>query len=303
MKRRQFIQNASLAAVAALWAQKSLAGPFIQGIGNKKQMVGAHVWVYASTQPNYDVSPVLEQIFSDMAYAGLDAVETMEQPLRSETHTKQIGELIEKYKIALIGTSYGAPMWDKAKHAEIYEDVDVIMSNLASVGGRTFGTSVGTPEGRMKTEAELDAQADLLRKLVKLGEDKGIVLNLHNHTYEVKDNMHDLKGTLKRIPGIKLGPDLNWLLRAGVNPINFLKQYQKNICFLHLRDQHKNGKWSEALGEGDVDFVEIGNTLKEINFKGDVVMELAFENDFTPTRPIKESLKMSREFLRATTGI
>lgn len=292
-----------MAVAVSMVVKNSIATSLIDSEKKKNLCVGAHVWVYASTQPKYDVSPVLEQIFADMSYAGLDAVETMEQPLRSEVYTKQIKECIEKYNIALIGTSYGAAMWDKSKHNEIIEDVDLVMTNLASVGGRTFGTSVGHPQGRLKTDTELDAQADLLKKLIKMGEQKGIVLNLHNHTYEVENNMHDLGGTLKRIPDAKLGPDLNWLLRGGVDPIEFLDKYQKQICFLHLRDQYKNGKWSEALGEGDVDFVEIGNKLKEIKFDGDVIMELAFENDFTPTRPIKETLKMSRKHLKETTGI
>ena len=30
----------------------------------KKVLVGAHPWVYAATQPNYDVYPVLDQILS-----------------------------------------------------------------------------------------------------------------------------------------------------------------------------------------------------------------------------------------------
>lgn len=303
MKRRKFIQNTSLAAMAGFLAQNSLEASMFSVAEKKKLTVGAHVWIYASTQPDYDVSPVLEQIFADMSYAGLDAVETMEQPLRSDKYTKQIEELIEKYEIALLGTSYGADMWDKNKHNEIYEDVDLVMTSLASVGGRTFGTSVGHPNGRIKTESELDAQARLLERLVKLGNEKGIVLNLHNHTYEVENTMHDLGGTLKRIPDIKLGPDLNWLLRGGVDPIEFLDKYRKNICFLHLRDQYKNGKWSEALGEGDVDFVEIGKKLKEIYFDGDVVIELAFENGFKATRPIKETLKLSRTNLKKTTGI
>ncbi len=303
MKRRQFIQNTSLAAMAGLVAKNGLANSLFSPADKKKLTVGAHVWVYASTQPKYDVSPVLDQIFADMSYAGLDGVETMEQPLRSEQYTQQIGELIEQYNIPLLGTSYGAAMWDKSKHSEIYEDVDLVMTNMASVGGRTFGTSVGHPNGRKKTEAELDAQAELLERLIKLGKKKGIVLNLHNHTYEVENNLHDLGGTLKRLPKIKLGPDLNWLLRGGVNPIEFLETYQKNICFLHLRDQYENGKWSEALGEGDVDYVEIGEKLKEIRFNGDVVIELAFEGGFTPTRPLKETLKMSREHLKVTTGI
>lgn len=303
MERREFLRTTSIGTMVVMLPKRGIARPPEHIESNKSLTVGAHVWVYASQQPEYDVSPVLERIFSEMAYAGFDAVETMEQPLRSDLYTSQIAEFINKYGIGLIGTSYGANMWDKSRHNEIYEDVDLVMSNLAMLGGRTFGTSVGEPGGRMKTEDELDAQAELLKRLVRLGEKKGIVLNLHNHTYEVAKGMHDLGGTLKRIPDMKLGPDLNWLLRAGVDPIEFLKKYRRQICFLHLRDQYANGKWSEALGEGDMDFVEIGKVLKEINFDGDVVIELAFENDFKPTRPLKETLKMSREYLRSTTGI
>jgi sugar phosphate isomerase/epimerase len=258
--------------------------------------------VYAKSQPGYDVSPVLPQIFSDMKYAGLDGVETMEHPLRSEETTRLIGELIEEHKIPLLGSSYGAEMWDREKQNEISEDVENIMENMAKVGGRTFGTSVGHPRGRMKTEEEFDAQAELLKKLIELGKSRGIVLNLHNHTYEVENDLYDLKGTLKRIPDVKLGPDLNWLLRAGVDPIKFLIEYKDNIVFMHIRDQLGNGQWSESIGEGNVDFSAIGATLDQIRFNGDLVIELAHEDGFTPTRPIRESLKMSREHLRTAAG-
>jgi sugar phosphate isomerase/epimerase len=57
------------------------------------------------------------------------------------------------------------------------------------------------------------------------------------------------------------------------------------------------------MGEGNVNFKEIADTLNEINFNGVATIELAHENGFVPTRPIKESLKMSRDFMRKTMGI
>jgi sugar phosphate isomerase/epimerase len=283
--------------------QTGSSASIIKDSSRKKITVGAHVWVYASTMPGYDVSPILSQIFSDMAYAGFDGIETMEQPLRSTVYTKQIKELIDQYKIKLNGSSYGAEMWNKDKQNEIYEDVDLIFTNMASVGARTFGVSVGEPAGRKKTEDEFDNQADLLKRLIALGHKKGIVLNLHNHTNEVENNMYDLRGTLKRIPDVKLGPDLNWLLRAGINPVDFLREFQKQIVFMHLRDQLSNGKWPESMGEGNVNFKEIGDVLREINFEGDANIELAHENGFVRTRPLKESLKMSREYMRKIMGM
>jgi sugar phosphate isomerase/epimerase len=303
MDRRKFIRNTSLSVLALSLHQTGNSTLIFKEHTRKKITVGAHVWVYASTMPGYDVSTILDQIFSDVSYAGFDGVETMEQPLRSPLYTGQIKELTDKYKIKLIGSSYGADMWNKDKQNKIYEDVDLIFTNMASVGGRTFGVSVGEPAGRKKTEQEFDNQAELLRKLIALGEKKGIVLNLHNHTAEVANNMYDLKGTLKRIPDVKLGPDLNWLLRAGINPVDFLHEFGKQIVFMHLRDQLTNGKWPESMGEGNVDFKEIAGVMKEINFRGDAIIELAHENGFVRTRPLKESLKMSRDYMRKTMGI
>ena len=129
-----------------------------------------------------------------------------------------------------------------------------------------------------------------------------MVLNLHNHTYEVENNLHDLKGTLKRIPDVKLGPDLDWLVQAGVDPVQFIRQYGDRLVFLHLRDQRKDKTWVESLGEGDMDYKAVTKALQEVNFSGDAVIELAHPNNFKPTRPLRESLKMSREFVRQTLG-
>ena len=141
-----------------------------------------------------------------------------------------------------------------------------------------------------------------MRKIIALGKQHGVVLNLHNHTYEVEHNLHDLKGTLARIPDAKLGPDLNWLVRGKVDPVEFIREYGDRIVFLHLRDQKADGKWSEAMGEGAMDYAAIGKALHDVGFCGPAVIELAHEGNFKLTRPLRESLKISREFVRKTMG-
>jgi sugar phosphate isomerase/epimerase len=95
---------------------------------------------------------------------------------------------------------------------------------------------------------------------------------------------------------------LNWLIRGGVDPVELIREYGDRIVFLHLRDQKADGTWSEAMGEGSTDFVAIGKALHDVHFAGHAVIELAHESSFRPTRPIRESLKMSREFVRQTLG-
>ena len=176
-------------------------------------------------------------------------------------------------------------MWDRRRHAEVLADAELVIPRLAKLGGRTLGTSVGSARAQPKTPEQLDAQAELLRKIIAICKANGVVLNLHNHTYEVENDLHDLKGTLARIPDVKLGPDLNWLVRGGVDPVEFIRQYGDRIVFLHLRDQKADGKWSEAMGEGNMDYAAIGKALREIGFSGHAVIELAHEGGFTPHAP------------------
>ncbi|MFC1558334.1 sugar phosphate isomerase/epimerase family protein [candidate division KSB1 bacterium] len=267
----------------------------------KKVIVGAHPWIYASTRLKRDIYPILDNIFSDMKYAGMDGIELMHTALLHSDSVERIKHLCDKYTLSVIGTSFGAVMWDSTKHDTIMDDAELIITRIAELGGRTLGVSVGRTREK-KTEKQLDAQAELLRKMISLCEANHVVLNLHNHTYEVENELHDLKGTINRIPDVKLGPDINWLIRGGVDPVQFIKEFSDRIVFLHLRDQKADGTWPEAMGEGDTDFKPISQALREIRFAGDAVIELAHERNFQPTRPIKESLKISRDYVRKTLG-
>jgi sugar phosphate isomerase/epimerase len=236
-----------------------------------------------------------------MSYAGLDGIELMHTALRPADSVETIRALSKEHSLPVIGTSFGGDMWDRSQHEAIFQDASTVVNHLAAVGGWTLGVSVGKAP-QPKTPAQLDAQAELLRGIIALCQGRGVVLNLHNHTYEVENGLHDLKGTLARIPDVKLGPDLNWLVRGGVDPVSFIKTYGSRIVFLHLRDQKADGRWSEAMGEGNMDYVAIGKALREVKFSGDAVIELAHEANFKPTRPLRESLKMSRAYVRQTLG-
>lgn len=305
LNRREFLSSTAtgfIATAAGVNLSRVCQGEEKAGSASKKNViVGGHPWVYAATQPKYEIYPILDRIFADMSYAGLDGIELMHTALRPADSVETIRALSKKYALPVIGTSFGGDMWDRAQHEAIFQDARTVVDHLAGVGGWTFGVSVGKAP-QPKTPAQFDAQAELLRGIIALCQSRGIVLNLHNHTYEVENGMHDLKGTLARIPDVKLGPDLNWLVRGGVDPVSFIKSYGSQIVFLHLRDQKADGKWSEAMGEGNMDYVAIGKALQEIKFSGDTVIELAHEGNFKPTRPLRDSLKMSRAYVKQTLG-
>jgi sugar phosphate isomerase/epimerase len=263
----------------------------------KKVHVGAHLWVYAAKQPDNDPTPVLDQVFAELGRAHLDGIELMHQVLLHDGAPGRIRELCRRHGLPVIGTSWSANLWDRAAHAEALPQVRTVIERLASIGGRTLGLSVGDAR-RRKTEAEFDAQAGALGQIMKLCADHGLVPNLHNHVYEVRDGEHDLNGTLARIPEIKLGPDLGWLFRAKVDPVDFIRRRGRQMVFAHLRNEKANGKWPEDLTEGVIDYTAIGRAIHDARFQGDLMIELAHERDFQPTRPLGESVRLSRDYVQ-----
>ena len=227
--------------------------------GKQRQGFG-HLWVYSGIRP-WGLTPILEQIFSDFKYAGIDGLELMEVNLRQDDFVQRVKDLIGKYNVPVTGSSYSGDMWNRAEHGRILEDVELVLERLHLVGGETFGITVGDAK-RIKTEEDLDAQAELLRNILNVCDKNEIHANIHNHTFEVVNDMHDLKGIISRIPDIKLGPDLNWLVRGGVDPVEFIRDYGQQMVYMHIRDQNAEGKWTEAVGEGVMDFPAIAAALK-----------------------------------------
>lgn len=296
--RREFLKTSISLAGSALGCSALLGCS--QSQTSETVKVSGHPWVYASRYPpNWDSTPIIEQVFSDFKYAGIGGVELMEVNIRHNDFVERTRDLIAKYNVPVTGSSYSGDMWKRSEHSRILDDVNLVLERLHQVGGETFGITVGDAR-RTKTEEELDAQADLLKEIQKVCDKNKIQPNIHNHTFEVVNDMHDLKGIIERIPDIKLGPDLNWLVRGGVDPVWFIQNYGKQMVYMHIRDQDADGKWTEAVGDGVMDFQAIASALKEINYSGRAAIELAFEGP--PVNDVRESWKKSREYVEKVFG-
>ena len=254
------------------------------------------MWAYAAGQPNYDVYNILNKIFVDFKEAGLEGIELMENSLLHTDSYEKVSGLSSKYDVPVIGSSFGADMYVKGERGRIIEDARKVITILEKLGGTNLGISTGD-KGSTKTPEDLDTQAEVLLKIKGMCEDNGIVMNLHNHTYEVRDNEYEIEENIKRIPDVKLGPDLNWLLRAGIDPFVFLRKYRDRIAFMHVRDE-KQGRWVEYLGEGDFDLTEFGDVIDEIKFSGDMAIELAHEANHKFVRSMGVNFKLSYQNLR-----
>ncbi|MBK1441211.1 sugar phosphate isomerase/epimerase [Parapedobacter sp. ISTM3] len=290
--RRAFIRSTAMLSGAML--SQPLLSAAAKG---QKTVLSGHLWVYASRfPPDWDCTPILDEVFSELSSAGLQGVELMESVLRRDDAVPRLKALVSKYTLPVTGTSYYADMWDASQRQRILEDMEIVVMRLAKLKAAHIGLSVGDA-GRRKTDHELDAQAQVLGDVLDICKRHGVQPNMHNHTVELMDDGRDLKEMIRRVPDLKLGPDINWLIRAGVDPVAFIYEHGHKITYLHLRDQDSTGRWTEAVGDGVTDFPAIANALREVGFTGDAAIELAFEG--TPTAPVKTSWARSRRYVKS----
>src|SRR5688572_27076461 len=176
LSRREFLKSST--AVAGLAGLLSNSNVLAKNSG--RVQVCGHLWVYASRYPpEWDCTPILEKVFSDFKYAGIEGVEMMESNLRHPDIVPRVKDLIDKYKVPVTGTSYSGDMWKKTEHSRILEDMTLVLERLHEIGGETLGITVGSAK-RIKTIEELNAQAELLKQIMKVCEKYNVQPNIHN---------------------------------------------------------------------------------------------------------------------------
>ena len=104
--RRQFIRIT--AGLSAAFILPGCSGRLL-GLQNKGAGVPvyAHLWVYASRfPPNWDCTPIMNEVFSDLKYAGLQGVEVMEVHLRQPGAVERFKSLVQQHGLPVKGASY-----------------------------------------------------------------------------------------------------------------------------------------------------------------------------------------------------
>ncbi len=80
-----------------------------------------------------------------------------------------------------------------------------------------------------------------------------------------------------------------------------LEGFTQTYEIIVVDDGSGDGTFAEVMGEGDMDYAAIGKALHEVDFTGYAVIELATPRK-QQTRSMRESLKISRQYVRTTMG-
>lgn len=154
-----------------------------------------------------------------------------------------------------------------------------------------------------KTDAQLRSQAEALNQLGAGLREAGLALAYHNHDAEMRNSArefhHMMLGTDPE--HVKLCLDAHWIYRGSGNSevalFDIVRLYQDRIVELHLRQSEK-GIWTEAFGEGDIDYQQLAAMLKEKDQHPHLVLEQAIEEGSPNTLTAVEAHRIGLAYIQ-----
>lgn len=210
----------------------------------------------------------LEQSLSMMKRIGVNQLSLKDFHLPQNSTQEQIDKVMNACKNAGINVYALGVIYMKSKEA-----VDTAFSYAQKTGVNMI---VGVPNYDLITYAE-----EQVKKY-------GIKLAIHNHGPE--DALYPApKDVYDRIKNLDAGMgmciDIGHSMRAGSIPEKAIRDFKSRLFDLHIKDVSvaaKDGKAIE-IGRGVIDFPEVVESLRKINFKG--VCSIEFEKDMTDPLP------------------
>ena len=291
--RREFL--AGMAAAGGLQAARSGYEP--------KLMLQPYVWTQQLQKEKVALADGLDRVFGSASRAGYKRLEVQDLFLAPAVRERTFA-LLRQYNLD-VPVVYAGGIFHDAEAAErsIAQILDVadVAKELRCAW---INTNCNPKKGGGKTDRELATEASSLNRLGQHLKERGMRLMLHEHAPDMADGAREWRSNLHHTDPKLMWfcVDVHWVFRGGQEPMEILKEAGQRIASLHLRNS-VNKVWSESLGDGDVDYRAVAKFLQQIKYKGYLAVELAYEKETNPARPLEEDLKISREYAEKVFGV
>jgi inosose dehydratase len=262
------------------------------------QMYG---WGQDYARRGLDLADHYDEALADIAAAGFDSAENSLD--RADPHSATAwADLLRAHGLRPISLYSGGAFHESASADTAIAQLAVCAPVMAAEGFSVLCVNPD-PIGRAKTDAELATQARKLEALGAALQPFGIALGLHNHTPEMINGGREFHTNLRTTDPSLVGlfMDVHWCWRGGADPYAIYDEYADRIVGLHVR-QSVDAIWTEALGDGDLDYRPMLTDLRSSNFTGPVVLEIAFEEATKITQSIADNNRQSLDYLRSLLG-
>jgi inosose dehydratase len=295
--RRTFVA-ASLAALPVL----------ARAADEKKLHLATNVypWFTFYGREKRDFNKDLDASLAEVSKAGLDGFEPI---LNGPADVKNLVPKLKKHGLEMRSAYANAKLHDKDAKAAI--DGVLAMAKEGVGGGLKVFVVNPTPlrwgGSEDKSDEQLMRQAENLDALGKKSKKWGVTLAYHNHDAEMRRSArefhHMMNGTDEA--NVSLCLDSHWVYRGSgdsqVALFDVVKLYGRRIVELHLRQSSK-GVWTEAFGDGDIDYARLVKSLAALKLRPHLVLEQAVEAKTPNTMKALEAHARSTAYARKLLG-
>jgi sugar phosphate isomerase/epimerase len=281
MKRREFVQTASFAAVGMLSLPSFLAA------GKRKNKIGLQLYTLRDSIGK-DPKGILDKVasfgykeletygYADGKIFGIDFSEFCQhaKSLQMDVVSGHYG--LDKIK----GDTWQKAVEDAKKNGQQY----MVVPYIAEPERKTI-------DDYKKICADLNAAGEVCNK-------QGIRFQYHNHNWEFTpvDGQVPYDVMLKELDPKNVGMELDifWIVNAGHDPVKYFNQYPGRFEQWHVKDMDKNDRNKNAnVGSGSIDYKSLFAKAKLSGMKHWYV-----EYDSFPGTPL-ESAEASAKFLKS----
>jgi len=250
---------------------------------------------------NFDQS--VDEGLAEVAASGLDG---FEPSFGDVAQVARLAPLLKKHRLGMRSFYVNSLLHEADQADESIRQILTVAPRARDAGARIVVTNpnpLAWGGAQDKNDKQLKVQADALNRLGAELRKLGLTLAYHNHDMELRQAArefhHMMLGTDPA--DVTLCLDAHWVYRGSGNSqvalFDIVKLYGRRIRELHLR-QSQSGVWTEAFGEGDIDYHALADALRQEGVRPHIVLEQAIENGSPNTMPPLEAFTKSTEYVR-----
>ena len=204
----------------------------------------------------------------------LDSQKLYSNPLMTDEGQREIKEMCSKYKFKILSLTGDCfmqkPFWkiNKKKRMKLQEDFLNIINRCGGLGIKFIVLPL-VDKGKIVNKKQEMILTSFLKRINKVLSKNKIKI-LFETDFEPKRYLQFIKKFNKNFFGINY--DIGNSASYNFNPNEEISLYGKYIDNVHVKDRIYNGS-TVFFGEGDADFQTVFKKLKEINYKGNFILQ------------------------------
>jgi inosose dehydratase len=244
------------------------------------------------------------QAIEDIAALGFHGIQLRANCIQEFSSPSALRDLLAKHELKFVALSSGNLSLDPAAESEDLAKHVANAKFLRDAGGLYLQVIDDRPKGRPTTVEDCKRLGHLLTELGMRTADLGVSLGYHNHMGALGEGPEAIDAVMQAVDPryARLELDVAHYFQGGGEPVRAIRKYHDRLLFLHMKDVEQLTAQADAksyrfveLGRGKVDIPGIFAALREVKYRGWVVVEL---DDVTEkARTPKDSAAINKKYL------